>query len=235
MTGGKAESTQGGHRLVALMPMRHDSERVPGKNYRPFGDGRPLFCHVLDALLGCPEIDRVAIDTDSPTIKEHCAEPYPDVVVIDRPQHLLSGMTPMNEVLLHDVTQVESDFYLQTHSTNPLLTTETLRRAIRTFFDGYPGDDSLFGVTRVQTRLWDGSGKAVNHDPDALVRTQDLPPLFEENSCIYIFGGEALRDRQNRIGERPHLFEIDRLEAVDIDDEVDFEIAELIFKRRQAG
>lgn len=215
------------------MPMRHDSERVPGKNYRPFGDGRPLFHHMLDALLSCPEIDRVVIDTDSPTIKEHCAEQYPEVVVLDRPQHLLSGLTPMNEVLLHDVTQVESEFYLQTHSTNPLLTSETLQRAIRTFFDSYPGHDSLFGVTRVQTRLWDTFGRAINHDPDILIRTQDLPPLFEENSCIYIFRGETLRDGHNRIGKRPNLFEIDRLEAVDIDDEVDFEIAEFIFKRKK--
>ena len=139
----------------------------------------------------------------------------------------------MNEVLLHDVTQVESEFYLQTHSTNPLLTGETLRRAIGTFFDGYPGHDSLFGVTRLQARLWDGSGRPINHDPDVLIRTQDLPPLFEENSCIYIFPGRTLRERRNRIGERPHLFEIDRFEAVDIDDEVDFEVAELIFERRK--
>ena len=212
--------------------MRHSSERVPGKNYRPFGDGRPLFHHMLDALANCPEIDRIVIDTDSPTIKEHCAEGYPDVVVLDRPQHLLSGMTPMNEVLLHDVTQVESEFYLQTHSTNPLLTSETLQGAIRTFFDGYPGHDSLFGVTRVQTRFWDAHGRAINHDPHSLIRTQDLPPLFEENSCIYIFPGETLKEEHNRIGKRPYLFEIDRLEAMDIDDEVDFEIAEFIFKQR---
>ena len=189
---------------------------------------------MLDALAECPEIDRVVIDTDSPTIKEDCAERYPDVVVLDRPQHLLSGMTPMNEVLLHDVTQVESEFYLQTHSTNPLLTSQTLQRAIRTFFDGYPSHDSLFGVTRVQTRFWDAQGKAVNHDPGRLIRTQDLPPLYEENSCIYIFPGEMLKESHNRIGRRPYLFEIDRLEAVDIDDEVDFEIADFIFKRREA-
>ena len=88
MTGSGADATGGPQRLVALMPMRHDSERVPGKNYRPFGDGRPLFHHMLDALAGCPEIDRVVIDTDSPTIKEDCAHRYPDVVVLDRPQRM---------------------------------------------------------------------------------------------------------------------------------------------------
>jgi CMP-N-acetylneuraminic acid synthetase len=224
--------SQDRYRLVALMPMRHDSERVPGKNYRPFGDdGLPLFQHALEALSGCPQIEAIVIDTDSPTIKEQCAERFPDVVVIDRPEHLRSGMIPMNDVLLYDATQVESEFYLQTHSTNPLLTTETLQRAIDVFFDSYPTYDSLFGVTRLQTRFWTAEGEAVNHDPNVLARTQDLPPFFEENSCIYIFEGETLRKRGNRIGERPYLFEIDRLEAVDIDEEVDFEIAELLFER----
>jgi CMP-N-acetylneuraminic acid synthetase len=223
------------HRLVALMPMRHESERVPGKNYRPFGDGRPLFHHMLETLAACPQIDRIVIDTDSPTIKEQCPEHLGDVILLDRPPHLLSGMTPMNDVLLHDVAQVESEFYLQTHSTNPLLSRETMQRAIETFFENHPTYDSLFGVTRVQTRFWDGLGRAINHNPEILIRTQDLPPFFEENSCIYIFEGETLKQRHNRIGKRPYLFEIERLEALDIDEEVDFEIAELIYKQAEEG
>ena len=225
----------GRYRLAALMPMRHDSERVPGKNYRPFGDGRPLFHHALEALAGCPQIEAIVIDTDSPTIKEQCAERFPNVTVLDRPEHLRSAMTPMNDVLLHDAMQVESEFYVQTHSTNPLLRTETMQRAIETFLENRPSYDSLFGVTRVQARFWNGDGQAVNHDPDVLIRTQDLPPFFEENSCVYIFEGETLKQRHNRIGKRPYLFEIDRLEAVDIDDEVDFEIAELIYERARKG
>jgi CMP-N-acetylneuraminic acid synthetase len=219
------------HRLVALMPMRHQSERVPGKNYRPFGDGRPLFHHMVEVLSACPQIDRIVIDTDSPTIKEQCADKFPEVVVLDRPQHLLSGMTPMNDVLLHDTMQVESELYLQTHSTNPLLSKETVQRAVDTFFETYPVYDSLFGVTKVQTRFWDSLARAVNHNPNILIRTQDLPPLFEENSCIYIFQGATLKERHNRIGHRPYLFEIDRVEALDIDEEVDFQIADLIYRQ----
>ena len=218
-------------RLVALMPMRHSSERVPGKNYRPFGDERPLYHHMVEAMTSCPQIEKIVIDTDSPLIKEQCEQSFPKVVVLDRPKHLLGGMTPMNDVLLHDISKVESEFYLQTHSTNPLLTKETLQRAIDTFFDQYPIYDSLFSVTRVQTRLWDSLARAVNHNPNILLRTQDLPPLFEENSCIYIFPGHILRDRHSRIGNRPYMFEIDRLEAQDIDEEIDFRIADLIFKQ----
>jgi CMP-N-acetylneuraminic acid synthetase len=219
------------HRLVALMPMRHSSERVPGKNYRPFGDGRPLYHHMVEVMSACPEIEKIVINTDSDLIKEECGKLFSQVIVIDRPQHLLGGMTPMNDVLLHDVSQVESEFYLQTHSTNPLLTKETMQRAVDTFFDQYPIYDSLFSVTRLQTRLWDSLARAVNHNPNILLRTQDLPPIYEENSCVYIFPGAALKDRHSRIGNRPFMFEIDRLEAQDIDEEIDFRIADLIFKQ----
>lgn len=223
------------YKLVALMPMRHNSERVPGKNYRPFGNGRPLYHHMVNVMASCPQINKIVIDTDSPTIKEECAALFPDVIVLDRPAHLLGGMTPMNDVLLHDIGQVESEFYLQTHSTNPLLSKETMERAIETFFSQYPIYDSLFSVTCVQTRFWDGLARAVNHNPNILIRTQDLPPLYEENSCLYLFEGRTLKERHNRIGARPFLFEIDRLEAQDIDEEIDFRIADMIFKQTRGG
>lgn len=214
--------------VAALVPMRHNSERVPGKNYRPF-HGKPLYHYILETLLGCPHIKTVLIDTDSPFILEDAGTHFPEVQLIERPQHLRGGEVPMNEVLLHDVTQVESEWYLQTHSTNPLLRTETLTRAIRTLMEVLPVYDSLFSVTRVQTRLWCGDGHPVNHDPDVLIRTQDLPPMFEENSNIYIFNGKTLEARGNRIGKRPLMFEMDRIEAIDIDDEADFTIAEILY------
>lgn len=221
------------YRLVALMPMRHSSERVPGKNYRPFGDGRPLFHHTLDALKGCNLIDKIVINTDSPTIAEQCAEKYPDVIVIDRPEHIRGGMTPMNDVLLHDVKTVESQFYLQTHSTNPIMTSDTITKAVETFFRNYPIYDSLFSVTKVQTRFWDSLARAINHNPNILIRTQDLPPFYEENSCVYIFERNTLIERHNRIGNRPFLFEMDPYEAVDIDEEIDFRVAEEVFRQRK--
>jgi|SRR5215831_7692214 len=218
------------HKLVALMPMRHSSERVKGKNYRPFGDDRPLFHHMTDVLLQCPVIEKIVIDTDSPIVKSQCAEKYPQVQIIDRPKHLQGGMTPMNDVLLHDVRQVSSQFYLQTHSTNPLLTAGTLMKAIDTFFKSYPVYDSMFSVTRMQTRYWDGLARAINHNPNILLRTQDLPPVYEENSCFYLFERETIVARHNRIGYRPYMFELDRREAYDIDEEIDFRIAELVFR-----
>lgn len=217
------------HKLVALMPMRHSSERVKGKNYRPFGDGRPLFQHMLDVLVTTEGIDKVVIDTDSPVVFEICQRDYPQVELLERPEHLRDGATPMNNVLLHDISQVESEFYLQTHSTNPLMTSETLKRAVDAFFTNFPVYDSLFSVTRLQTRLWDPLARAINHNPAILLRTQDLPPIYEENSCVYIFSKKILLERQNRIGYRPFMFEMNPFEALDIDEEINFRVADAIY------
>jgi len=208
--------------IVALVPMRHDSERVPGKNYRPMA-GKPLYRHVVEALLATPEVDRVVIDTDSDVIRRDAATAFPEVVVVERPAHLRDGSIPMNHVLLNDVRQVPADLYLQTHSTNPLLRPETISRAIRELRSS-PGHDSLFSVTRIQARLWSADGRPINHDPAVLLRTQDLTPVYLENSCLYLFTRELLERTGTRIGDNPLLFEIDRDEASDIDEEQDFRL-----------
>jgi len=220
-------------RVAALVPMRHDSKRVPGKNYRPLA-GRALYQHIIKSLLDCPVITEVIIDTDSPTIMEDASGRFPEVRLIERPENLRADTIPMNDVLLHDVKQIEAAYYLQTHSTNPLLSTETITRAIEMFMEKYPSYDSLFSVTRIQKRLWDGQGRAVNHNADVLLRTQDLPLVYEENSCIYIFSRSSLEARGNRIGERPFMFEINPVEAWDIDDELDFRVAEFLYQQRAA-
>ena len=216
------------YHIVALVPMRHTSARVPGKNYRLFG-GKPLFHHILSNLLKCKEIDKVVIDTDSATIMQDVERSFPSVDVIERPEALRGEMVPMNDILLQDVKQYQADFYFQTHSTNPLLRSTTISRALRKLLDHYPEYDSLFSVTRLQTRLWDEHGQPINHDPSVLLRTQDLPPVYEENSCMYIFTGKTLEARHNRIGERPMMFELKPEEAWDIDEESDFRIAEILY------
>ena len=219
-------------KVVALVPMRHHSERVPGKNYRPFVE-KPLYHYIVNSLFACPLVTEVVIDTDSRTIQEDVKNNFPQVVLLERPEHLRAGTVPMNDVLLNDVVQVEADYYLQTHSTNPLLRAETITKALDQFLNSYPIYDSLFSVTRLQTRLWDSLTRAVNHNPAILLRTQDLPPVYEENSCLYIFTRQILESKHNRIGDRPLMFEIDRLEATDIDEELDFRIAEFLYKERE--
>lgn len=220
--------------IVALVPMRHHSERVPGKNYRPFA-GRPLYHHIVSSLLGCPHIAQVVINTDSPVLMADVARHFPQVRLLERPEHLRPDTVPMNDVLLHDVSAVEADFYLQTHSTNPLVRPETITGAVQQFLDNYPMYDSLFSVTRIQTRLWDSLTRPVNHNPAILLRTQDLPPIYEENSCLFLFSRATLEARHNRIGDRPLMFEMDRMEALDIDEELDFQVAEFLYLQRSEG
>jgi CMP-N-acetylneuraminic acid synthetase len=211
-------------RTVAVVPMRHNSERVPGKNYRPLA-GIPLYHHVVRTLSSVPEIDVIVIDTDSDFIIDDCAESFPHVQVLLRPEHLRDGAIAMNDVLLNTLDQVDADIVLQTHSTNPFLKADTVSAALKLFSSPDRECDSVFSVTRLQARLWDAATRPVNHDPSVLLRTQDLAPLFIENSCFFIFTPELLRERGNRIGVRPFMVEMAALEAVDIDTEEDFSLA----------
>jgi len=219
-------------KLAALVPMRHHSQRVPGKNYRPLA-GKPLFHHIVETLLAVPEIETVMVDTDSEPVMDGVRRLFPTVKLIQRPEHLRADDVPMNEVLLHDTAQVEADFYLQTHSTNPLLKAETISRGVKTFLAEYPKYDSLFSVTRWQTRLYFQDGTAINHNPLELIQTQELPPVYEENSCLYLFTRENLVRKRHRIGDRPFMFEIDKSEAWDIDEELDFEMTDFLMKKRK--
>lgn len=217
------------NKLTAIVPMRHSSERVPGKNYRDFA-GKPLFHHVIKTLLDCNAIDQVVIDTDSPIVIEQSRKAFPEVLVLERPDHLIDGSIPMNDVLMNTINQVPSEFYLQTHSTNPILSSKTLNEGISKFLELFPMYDSLFSVTRKHVRFWDNLARPINHNANILLRTQDLPPIFEENSCFYLFTKSILERKHNRIGDRPFLYEIPEVEAQDIDVELNFIMAELLYK-----
>lgn len=220
-------------KIAAIVPMRHSSERVPGKNYRVLGD-RPLYQHIIQSLLNVPEIAEVVIDTDSPTIMEDAAATFPTVRMLERPDHLRGGEIPMNDVLLNSVRAVEADLFLQTHSTNPFLRPETISSGLQEL-RRTPTADSLFSVTRLQARLWDKDIRPLNHDPAVLLRTQDLDPVYLENSCMYVFDRGTLERRGNRIGERPLVLEITGHEALDIDEESDFRAAALVWSTMTDG
>ena len=218
-------------KFVALVPMRHHSQRVAGKNYRLLA-GKPLFHHIIETLLAVPEITQIVVDTDSMPVMDGLRQDFPQIKIIRRPENLQADDVSMNDILIYDTDQIQADFYLQTHSTNPLLRPETVSRAIRSLLADYPNRDSLFSVTRLQTRFYFQDGRAINHDPAVLIQTQDLPPVYEENSCLYIFTRENLIKRHHRIGERPIMFEMAAEEAWDIDEELDFAITDFLLRRK---
>jgi CMP-N-acetylneuraminic acid synthetase len=219
--------------ITALLPMKGHSERVPDKNMRNFG-GKPLYHAVLNSLLKSQYITQVIINTDSEIIKKDVINNFNKVRVIDRPENIRGDFVSMNNIIAYDISQIESEHFLQTHSTNPLLKTETINAAIETYFtkltEGY---DSVFSVTRIQSRLYWENGTAINHNPNELLRTQDLPPVFDENSNFYIFSRKSFVANNNkRIGIKPFMFEMNKLEAIDIDTEDDFILAELLYKHQ---
>lgn len=219
-------------KITALLPMKAHSERVPNKNIKNFC-GKPLYHAVLTALLRSEYIDKVVINTDSYIIKEDALKNFEKVVIIDRPKERQGDFVSMNDIIAYDLSKIEGDHFLQTHSTNPLLQSSTIDLAIESYLKNLNQFDSLFSVTRLQTRLYWKDGTPVNHNPNELLRTQDLPPVYEENSNFYIFSKKSFADAGgSRIGLKPLMFEISKLEAVDIDEPEDWEIAEILYKMR---
>ena len=219
-------------KLAALVPMRHHSQRVPEKNFRDLA-GKPLYQYILSTLLDVPELDEIYVDTDSPVIAEGIKNSFPEINIIDRPEDLRADEISMNRIINHDMSVIGADLYLQTHSTNPLLQARTVSKAIQIYLENRSKFDSLFSVTKLQTRLYDQDGKAINHNSGELIQTQDLPPLYEENSCIYLFTEAGLKENGHRVGSSPYLFEISPDEAWDIDTPIDFEIVEFLMKKNK--
>lgn len=215
------------NRVVALLPMKAHSERVSGKNFREF-EGKPLFRWILDTLLAIDDIGLVVINTDARRILANNGLTDSDRVMIrDRKPEICGDLVSMNRVIADDIANVQADVYLMTHTTNPLMSTDTIRRALDAFEEARASRkaDSLFTVDRIQTRFYRADGTAVNHDPDNLVRTQDLEPWFEENSNLYLFTRDSFGATNARIGRKPLMFESPRFESIDIDDQDDWDLA----------
>jgi len=220
-------------KLKALVPMKGNSQRVPNKNMKNF-DGKPLYHTIVKSLLNSKYIQNVIINTDSKTIIKDIQKNFKnEVSIINRPTQIQGDFVSMNDIIAYDLSQLEGEHFLQTHSTNPLLKTKTIDKAIEKYFENLEKFDSMFAVTKVQTRFYDKNAKAINHNPNELLRTQDLEPMYEENSNFYIFSKKSFKLSNNkRIGLKPQIFEINKLEAIDIDEIEDFILAELLYKNQ---
>ena len=218
--------------VIAIVPMKGHSARVPKKNLKPLC-GRPLYHWITKTLLAAGAVDEVVVETDADEIEADVRENFPGLRVLRRPAHLHGDDVPMNHVIDNAMRQLPAAVFLQSHSTNPLLKAATVDAAVAAY-RAAGDDDSLFAVTRWQTRFFWADGRPVNHNPDELLPTQDLPPLYEENSNIYIFTRHSFDKRGHRIGTAPKMFEMDYVEAVDIDEIQHFELAEGLMERALA-
>jgi CMP-N-acetylneuraminic acid synthetase/NAD(P)-dependent dehydrogenase (short-subunit alcohol dehydrogenase family) len=225
--------------ICAIVPIKHISTRVPGKNYRDF-NGLPLFQVILNTLLSCNIIQTIVIDTNSELVKGIILDKYScnsNIIIYDRPEDLWAGDVPTNVLLenvIKDLELYNYDFFLQTHVTNPLLSINTINKCIETFIEKQKdGFDSLFTVKKLQTRLYTKQNNkifALNHNPEELIPTQDLEPIYDENSCVYIFTRDVLFKKHHRIGFNPYIYVMNDIESSDIDTETDFLIAKSLHK-----
>jgi len=216
--------------VVALLPMKAHSERIPNKNIRLLA-GKPLYFYVAEVLEASSLIKSIYIDTDSDVIADQASCTFSKVKIIKRKKELCGDSIPMNDIINYDINKIDAQHFLQTHSTNPLLTVETIEKAITQYFALIQKYDSLFSVVKIQTRLYSESGVPVNHNPRELICTQKLPPFYEENSNIYLFSKAAFAaSGNNRIGLRPNMFVMSKSEAIDIDEEEDWNIAEALIR-----
>jgi CMP-N-acetylneuraminic acid synthetase len=213
--------------IVALLPMKANSVRVKGKNFREFS-GKPLFRWILDTLLAVDAISKIVINTDARDIlAENGLVETPRIIIRDRKPEICGDNVSMNLVLADDLANVGADLYLMTHTTNPLLSADTIRKATATFIEAKNAGiaDSLFTVDRVQARFYRSDCSPVNHDPENLIPTQNLEPWFEENSNLYIFTADSFKRTGARIGNRPMMYEGPFFESVDIDTPADWDFA----------
>jgi CMP-N-acetylneuraminic acid synthetase len=221
--------------MIALLPMKERSERVPGKNIKNL-NGKPLFYHIADTLKESGLFKWLVINTDSEEVSRLASEYYGDWVhIIRRPPGLCGDNVPMNLIIEHDVNHLGiNNDYFQTHSTNPFLSVATVKAAVSQYQSGKKNGefDSVFSVNALHTRLYDKRLMPLNHDPDMLIRTQDLEVIYEENSNFYIFSGDSYSHRKHRIGEVPSPYVMSRnsIEGVDIDELSDWDFAELVIK-----
>jgi len=217
-------------KLVALLPLKANSERVSGKNFREF-HGKPLFRWTLDALLSLEKVEQVIINTDARDLLENIGLPDSDKILIrDRKTEICGDLVSMNKVIADDLNAVEASAYLMTHTTNPLISPTTFSDAIDSYFKStQEGFDSVFSVNKYQSRFFSDQLNPINHDPDNLIRTQDLQPMYEENSCLYLFSRESFIKKQSRIGLNPGVFVTPFSESVDIDDHDTWKLAEAYY------
>ena len=217
-------------KLIALLPMKANSERVTGKNFRDLC-GKPLFRWVLDTLLSVSEIEKVIINTDARKIlSENGLVDSEKVVIRDRKPEICGDYVSMNEIIDDDIKNFNSDLYLMTHTTNPFLSKKSIEKSINAYKKGLLNKtaDSLFTVNKMQERFYNSNVTPLNHDPAELIRTQDLEPWYVENSNLYIFTKDSFAATKARIGSNPLIFETPPDESIDIDTQNDWDFAEVM-------
>ena len=211
-------------KTVVLIPIKLGSRRIPSKNIKPFFDGTPLMHFIQSACLDAKLVDEVYIYCSDESVKDYV---LPGVKFLKRPEFLDSDSANANDIIREFMKMVDADIYVNAHTTSPFAKPETIDDLIGKVAGGEY--DSAFCAENIKTFLW-SEGRPLNFDPDHFPRTQDLPDIYGETSIAYVFTKESFLKHNRRLGERPYIREVGKIEAMDIDYPEDFEIANAVYK-----
>ncbi|RDU57136.1 hypothetical protein CQA49_00270 [Helicobacter sp. MIT 00-7814] len=212
--------------IKALIPVRSGSERVKNKNIKPFA-GSSLLEIKIKQLKRINEIDSIVVNSNCDEMLAMAKNL--GVETIKRDEYFALSLTPNEEIYANYAKNIDCDVVLFADVTNPLLGDESIKKALQTYKDLDSKYDSLVSVNAVRLFMWQ-NGIPLNYDESKKPRSQDLPEIFALNYAVHIFPHEILKSGRI-VGQKPFLFELSKFEALDIDEPLDFEIAEFLYKK----
>jgi len=213
--------------ITALIPIKRNSQRIPNKNFLEI-NSKPLFFWIIDSLLNSEFVDEIVINYDDDYTLQEVSKYFDSIKFCKRPDKLLGDDISMNKIIESSLKDCTNETIIQVHTTSPLLKTKTIDKAIKFHLDK---KQDIFSVNKLYERFYDKDLRPINHDINTLVQTQDLEPLYVENSALYIFTKENFRQNNNRINDKSDIFEVIFPENIDIDNFEDFELASIFLEK----
>ena len=210
--------------IACFIPIKSNSERVPGKNFRVL-NGKKLYEYIIEHALAAGVFDDIFIDTNSDEIKKY-AEKH-GCKIIDRREELARNTANGNDLLNHHFELFPNyDYYFQLFATAPCLQPSSIKACVDALI-GSNIYDSCFTAVKHQGFFW-LNNTSINYRPCILPRSQDMLPVIEETTGLYGITRQALQKYRCRIGARPYIHFVSKFEAVDINTEEDLRIAEQV-------
>lgn len=211
-------------KTACFIPIKANSERVPGKNLRML-NGKKLYQYICEHVKEADVFDDIFIDTNSQEVAEYAKNM--GFRVIERKEELAQNTANGNDLLVYHYEQYpDYDFYFQLFATAPYMQPNTIREcySILTHSADY---DSCFTALENHGFYW-FAGTPINYRPGILPRSQDMMAVVEETTGLYGISNESLAKYRCRIGRKPYIYYVSKFEAVDINTEEDLKIAEFI-------
>lgn len=226
-------------KILCIIPARGNSEGLPGKNIKELL-GKPLIAYTIEQAKASEYIDRIIVSTDSQKISG-IAEEYGAETPFIRPKKLATNKTSTIDVLLHAMDWIEKkgkypfDIVVLLHVTAPLRNTEDIDNSIELLFKGKA--DNVFSVTQSHRSPYfnmveiDNNGKVKLLEKGDFATRQSVPQIFDMNSSIYVWKKDIFKEKKSIFLESTQVYIMPKERSIDIDDSLDFEIAEMILRK----